>query len=126
MPKVVGTCNSFSTGSSLSESSSWEAGVNYLELRMAEQARSQQASSAGRVGGKARFNSGMVQQVFRCSRWPEFKFAFSNAKTEWNSDLAKAYTITPAWTYEGTLTDLNIGQRQCLSGEGPSMINDPV
>jgi hypothetical protein len=52
---------------------------------------SQQGSSAGRELGKVKVDNGMVQQVFRLSLWPEFKFVFSNAETEGDSDLAKAY-----------------------------------
>jgi hypothetical protein len=88
-PEVV-ACNSLSTGSSLS-GCSVETGVKNHELRMAEQARSQQGSSAGRELGKVKVDNGMIQQVFRYSLWPEFKFVFSNAETEGDSDLAKAY-----------------------------------
>jgi hypothetical protein len=38
-----------------------------------------------------RIDSGMVQKVYRGSLWLEFKFVFSNAEMEWNSDLVKAY-----------------------------------
>jgi hypothetical protein len=89
-PRVV-ACNSLSTGSTLSESSEEEGRVKDHELQMAEQARSHQGSSAGRVSGKARVDNGMVQHTFRTSLWPEFKFVFSNAETEWNSSLARAY-----------------------------------
>jgi hypothetical protein len=87
----VVACNSLSTGSSLSYSSEEENSVKDDELQMAEQARSKQGSSAGRVGGRARVNNGMVKHTFRTSLWPEFKFVFSNAETEWDSSLARAY-----------------------------------
>jgi hypothetical protein len=87
---------------------------------MVEQAHIQQGSSANREGGA---RQGSILVLFsrysgRASLCPEFKFVFSkNAEPEWNSDLAKVYY---------SCTDSNIGQRQCLSGEGPSMMNDPV
>jgi hypothetical protein len=89
-PHVV-ACNSLSTGSSLSYSSEEENRVKDDELQMAEQACSQQGSSASRVGGRARVDNGMVKHTFRTSLWPEFKFVFSNAETEWDSSLARAY-----------------------------------
>jgi hypothetical protein len=52
--------------------------------------QSRRLQSTGKTG-KASVDTALVQQVFRCNIWSDFKFVFSNVETASNSELSRAY-----------------------------------